>query len=278
LAELQFGSGRRIAAVTSLTSALAVLSELIEHNPDDAAAIAQAAMMETGIADLLPPAQAERHLRGAVDLMDGLQASRPESLSVRRSLAQAWWKLAVAKAALRQPLEAADAFHRSCDLFEGIVRQLATMPDARGAFADASNDLAWSLATFPLSDLRDAQRAMALANQAVAAVPTNPALWNTLGVAQYRAGQGQTALDSLGKSVAMSQGGSPADWFFVAMAHFEMGDDRAAREWYDKACDWMEAHDPQNDEFRRFQSEAAGLLQIGDSEPLPSPPELPEPR
>jgi hypothetical protein len=56
-------------------------------------------------------------------------------------------------------------------------------------------------------------------------------------------------------------GGDPWQWFFLAMAEWQLGNHDAARDWYAKAIDWMEKH-PQivGGETHRFRTEAAKLL------------------
>jgi hypothetical protein len=59
-------------------------------------------------------------------------------------------------------------------------------------------------------------------------------------------------------------GGSPSDWFFLAMAHWHRGEKDRARQWYDKAVDRLEKTPSQNEEPRRFRAEAAALLGVTD--------------
>ena len=58
----------------------------------------------------------------------------------------------------------------------------------------------------------------------------------------------------------LRQGGESADWFFLAMAEWQMGDKDAARVWYDKAVNWMDTKQSDNEELLRFRAEAADLL------------------
>jgi len=80
---------------------------------------------------------------------------------------------------------------------------------------------------------------MRLADQAVALDPQVAAPYNTLGVVCYRAGNWPAAIESLRKSMELSNGGSAFDWFFLAMAHAQLGQLEDAREWYQKAEAWM---------------------------------------
>jgi hypothetical protein len=47
------------------------------------------------------------------------------------------------------------------------------------------------------------------------------------------------------------------------MAQCHLGNKDEARQWYDRAVQWMEKNNPQDEELRRFRTEAAELLAIG---------------
>jgi tetratricopeptide (TPR) repeat protein len=126
------------------------------------------------------------------------------------------------------------------------------------------NDLAWMLATHADPKVRDPRRAVELARKAVALAPKVATYWNTLGTAHYRAGDWKAALDALNKSMELGNGGTSWDWFFVAMAHWQLGHKEEARPMYERAVNWMNANQPQNDELRRFRTEAAKLLGVKD--------------
>ena len=66
----------------------------------------------------------------------------------------------------------------------------------------------------------------------------------------------------------LRKGGDAFDWFFLAMAHWQLGDKAAARKWYDQAVRWMETNKPQNEELLRFRAEAQELLKI-ERKPVP---------
>ena len=86
--------------------------------------------------------------------------------------------------------------------------------------------------------------------------------WNTLGVAQYRAGDWKAAITALDKSMELRKGGDSFDWFFLAMAHYQLGDKKEAGKWYDQALEWEEKNQPKNEELVRFRAEAKDLLKI----------------
>ncbi len=70
------------------------------------------------------------------------------------------------------------------------------------------------------------------------------------------------AVEDLDKS--QKDGGNSWQWFFLAMAHWQLGEKDEARQWYDQAVEWMEQKQPDNDELRRFRVEAAELLGISE--------------
>jgi tetratricopeptide (TPR) repeat protein len=128
--------------------------------------------------------------------------------------------------------------------------------------SEAQNALAWFLAAHPDPSFRDAALAVEVAQRAVEAVPRQGNYWNTLGVAHYRTGDGKAAVAALEKATALRQGGDSSDWFFLAMAHWQLGHAEEARQWYDRAEQWMAQHAPQRADLRRFRAEAAALLQV----------------
>src|SRR5262249_24155019 len=104
--------------------------------------------------------------------------------------------------------------------------------------ATTLNNLAWLLATCPDSTLHDSKRAVELATKTVDLEPTGNN-WNTLGVAQYRAGNWAAAIEGLNKSMELRQGGDALDWFVLAMAEQQRANNDQARELFDKAVEWM---------------------------------------
>jgi tetratricopeptide (TPR) repeat protein len=161
-------------------------------------------------------------------------------------------------------------------LIAGLETALARQPDQRrirGRLARYCNDYAWGLANAPAST-RDPQRALSLARRAVELAPTRDNL-NTLGVAQYRAGQHAEASVTLEKSLAAGKGESDGfDLFFLAMARYRLGRVAQARADFDRALKWRRDHpNPAqpgwSEELDTFEAEARALL-------AGPPPELPD--
>src|SRR5262249_21245506 len=122
--------------------------------------------------------------------------------------------------------------------------------------AAARKNLAWLLATCADPKFRDPAKAVELAKKAVDLAPKDGTFWITLGAARYRAGDWKAALTALHKSMELRNGGDSFDWFFLAMAHWQLGAKDEGRKWYEKAVEWMDRNAKDNDELRRFRREA----------------------
>jgi serine/threonine protein kinase/tetratricopeptide (TPR) repeat protein len=122
--------------------------------------------------------------------------------------------------------------------------------------------LARRLATCPNVKVRNPSRAVELAKKAVELDPNEGDYWNTLGVAHYRGGDGKAAVAALEKSMGLRKGGDSLDWYFLAMAHWQLGEKEEARKWYDRAVEWMQKNKPNDEALRRFHAEAAELLSM----------------
>jgi tetratricopeptide (TPR) repeat protein len=109
--------------------------------------------------------------------------------------------------------------------------------------------------------------------------PGDGAIWNTLGVSYYRAGEWEEARSALYRSMELRNGGEgdAFDWFFLAMIHAKLGYTDRARSLYDKAAEWSRQSAPhtpaispsQIAELSRFQVEAAQILGLPKPEPIP---------
>jgi tetratricopeptide (TPR) repeat protein len=123
-----------------------------------------------------------------------------------------------------------------------------------------SNDFAWFLATCPDARFRSPAQAREQARRAVGASPNDATCWNTLGVACYRCGDWSGAIETFKSHLR----GNSFDFFFLAMAHWRLGEKEEARRWWEKAVQWMDDVKPWDEELRRFRAEAAALLGVND--------------
>ena len=156
-------------------------------------------------------------------------------------------------------------------LFEAIASYRRVIKlDPKNA-ASCSN-LAWYLATAEDIKFRSPKEAVELARKAIELQPENANHWNNLGVAQYRVGQWQSAVEAFQKADALIGGtGDRAHRFFLAMAYWKLGNQTQAHEAYSQAVNWLkEKKFDGGGEQRRFRDEAEQLLGITAS---PIPPE-----
>jgi tetratricopeptide (TPR) repeat protein len=134
--------------------------------------------------------------------------------------------------------------------------------DPKHAFAHYY--LARLLTTCREEKLRDAPRGLEAAWKTVELAPQSGLAWTVLGMAHYRLGEWKAGIKALEKACALydPKGGDAAQWFFLAMAHWQNGERDEAREWYARASRWTDKHGPENELFSRFRAEAAALLEL----------------
>ncbi|MBO0697725.1 MAG: protein kinase [Zavarzinella sp.] len=182
--------------------------------------------------------------------------------------APAHFCLANALRARGKPEEALAHFRRAADLLPNDPNPL--------------NSLAWELTTSSEPKLRDPARAVTLAKKAVELSlkqgddrdqPGRGRLgtyWNTLGVAQYRAGNPEEATDALQKSLDIASGLDRAyvceDWLFLAMANWKLDRTDEARKCYDRGVEWLVKKASKDEKLNRFRKEAAALLGVEEKE------------
>jgi tetratricopeptide (TPR) repeat protein len=128
--------------------------------------------------------------------------------------------------------------------------------------AEAHRGLAWLRANCPDSRFRDLAEAVALANKAAELAPTDGNSWNTQGAVLFRAGHWQAAVTALEKTQAIRNGGDSFTWFFLGMAHWQLGRKDQGRECYDRGVAWMVKNQPDNEELCQFRTEAAELMSV----------------
>lgn len=244
--------------------------------------------------------EAEQEHRQALSLYETLSQSveRLEGERPRRELAWSYWNLGSVLKKSEHLQEAEAAYRQSLALCEKLdadfpadetyrtwagnnTHSLALLLAASGRTGEADelyckllklapknavahNNLAWMLATSLDPRFRDSDRAVELAKKAVDLDPTQGMFHNTLGGAHYRSNDWAAAVGALEKSVELRQGGDSFDWFFLAMAHWQLREKEEARKWYDRAIQWMEKNKPEDEELQRFRAEARELLGVKD--------------
>jgi eukaryotic-like serine/threonine-protein kinase len=154
------------------------------------------------------------------------------------------------------------------EFWEGEVRELLMTPVGPDLFpreqvAESLNRLVWDLVSFPEPNAIDAQTCVQTVEKAIEMMPKASNIWNTLGVAYYRAGDWAGAIKALVKSEALAPDKDfGINGFFLAMAHWRMDQKVKARECYDHAVEWMVKNKRQDAQLLRFRAEAEELLGI----------------
>ena len=102
-----------------------------------------------------------------------------------------------------------------------------------------------------------------MARKAIELPPESAMAWQVLGWSRYRTGDWKASIEALEKSCALQdnpEGGDAFNWFFLAMAHWRLGEQDKARDFYDRAVRWTDKNHPKSEELLRFRAEAAKLL------------------
>jgi Flp pilus assembly protein TadD/serine/threonine protein kinase len=263
LPEAHTNLGNALLEQGKLPEAEAAHRKAIDLNPDYAGAysnLARALSLQRKLAE------AEAAIRKAI----ALRPDHAEAYDNLGNVLLEQGKLPEAEAAIRKAIELKPdlpSAYVNLGVALYLQRRLAEAEAAFGEsvrlnpmFAQSPNDLAWHLANVPDPKQRDGRQAVAFAQLAAKAAPTNGNYWNTLGAAHYRAGNWKEAVAALEKSVELRKGGDSSNWFFLAMAHWKLGEKEEARTWFDRAVQWMDKNQPGNEELGRFRAEAAELL------------------
>jgi tetratricopeptide (TPR) repeat protein len=120
----------------------------------------------------------------------------------------------------------------------------------------------WALSTAADVAERDPIKAVKLAQLAIELHPHFAKIWNNLGVAQYRAGNWQAAVETLEKADSMLPAGDREHRMFLAMAHWQLGDKDKAHARYAQGAAWIALHGKGSEAQGRFRAEAEQLLEI----------------
>lgn len=238
--------------------ALAIHHELNAEFPTVPAFREDLAVCHIGLAHLLQetgrPWEAESAFVDAVSVMERLAADFSGQLDYRCRLARYWYRFGLFLENTGRPQDACSAVRKALDIGRQLVVEA---PQA----ARYQADLAWQLATCPFHELRNVEEAVNLAHQAVELAPHNGNRWITLGIAYYRAGSWAAAVEALSKSREFPEVNIGRDWF-LAMAHWQLGEKDHASRLYHQAVEWMDKNRPKDIELIHFRAEAGAL--IGD--------------
>src|SRR5262249_22057396 len=139
---------------------------------------------------------------------------------------------------------------RKVSLFTEAAESYRRAIRLKPTYVHALNSLAWLLATCPETAFRDPREAVRLAARAVELEPNVMSL-NTLGVARYRASDWRGAIEALSRSAEQNREMKAFDFFFLAAAHWQLGERVLARSWFEEARRWTDQHLPEDEELGR---------------------------
>jgi tetratricopeptide (TPR) repeat protein len=159
------------------------------------------------------------------------------------------------------------SFRRKREVYEDGLRRY------RGNLV-ASHGLACLLATCPDGRLRDPGRAVELGRWLTEEQPGEGKFWGVLGLAYYHAGRCLEAIPALERAARIKGSGDDVacEWFFLAMAHRQLGDLYRSALYYAAAAQWMDKYAPRERGLRRLRAEAAELLGIKETPTTDQPP------
>jgi tetratricopeptide (TPR) repeat protein len=160
--------------------------------------------------------------------------------------------------------QAATAWEHAIEIWASLASTHPQIDGFRIAWCDAVNDLAWLLAVDPDSAVRDPDRSVALAIQVTETLPEVAPYWNTLGAAQFRQGDLIAAIASLERSMALGDGGTAFDHFYLAMALARSGFKERALAVFEEGLVWVEQHAPHHPELLLLRDEARARLERTD--------------
>jgi tetratricopeptide (TPR) repeat protein len=164
------------------------------------------------------------------------------------------------RAALAHLSDAARLYSRLTEGFpkkDDYRRELSWCCFERGWLLAASND----------QQVRQPVLAIDSAKRAVDLAPDDGKHWAALGMAYYRAGQWEAALQPLQEASKHRQPGGRIDLFFLAMAHGRLGRREEGRKWYERAEAWRRQNAPKDGMLAGISREAAQVLGLRGQQP-----------
>jgi serine/threonine protein kinase/tetratricopeptide (TPR) repeat protein len=124
---------------------------------------------------------------------------------------------------------------------------------------------AWALANHPDPKLRNPKQAVEMGKVAVQLGPQFSDSWNNLGVAYYRNGELNAAIEALDRAAEMRLD-RPAyghdEFFWLAMAHWKLGDKAQAYACFDTGDQLFWEYSVDDGSIARIRGEAAEMLGI----------------
>ena len=112
-----------------------------------------------------------------------------------------------------------------------------------------------------MTERRPFEQALTSAKQALKWSPNSSVARSALGVALYRQGKYEEAIEHQLKASA-AFGDSAHQLFHLAMQHWQLGRKVEARDYYDRAVRWMDEHNPNGPALLPLRAEASRVLEV----------------
>jgi tetratricopeptide (TPR) repeat protein len=183
------------------------------------------------------PDEAQQHLRTAATVYEGLLAESPTipRLSDLSELTDAYWLL-IPFAKVGE----ADACHQRVATYARIIANPYFANSAATRPAAQAQREAWAIAGIvdyllvaPVSSARENELALRMAATVVELDGGRAGLWETLGMAYYRAGDYPAAEAAIAKAIEVKHDLSGYREYIIAMIKWHQGDKEQARRHYD---------------------------------------------
>ena len=256
MGELLASSGKPLDAAQYYQRAIDIRENLRDDFPDDKEQQRRLGIeyrrLSVAMRDLGRTQEAEEAIRSSVAIREKLVADHPGVEPHGMDLGNSRYELGLLLHDAHRSDEAAEEFRRAQKLLEQVAEGFPNVAEPQLA-------LARLMCSCPAVQFRDAERAMELAHRVLQHVPSSRMGWHVLGIAHYRAGKWQSAIESLETAMDLGKGGNSSEWFFLAMAHWQLSNKDQARRWFDQATEWMDANKPLDLELRHYRTEAEAL-------------------
>jgi tetratricopeptide (TPR) repeat protein len=213
------------------------------------------------------------HWEAVAEIGEALVRDVPEETAYKKFLRFNCWNLGVSHMKRGELEQAFQYRQRGVELSRQILETAPDNEDYRKSLDDditrlvtVAANLSWRLSTAADPANRDSERAVEVATVATELRPDVANHWSNLGVAQYRAGNWQAAVEALEKVDVMIEGGDRIHRMFFAMAHWQLGDKERARRLYAQGAAWIAEHRKNSEEHNRLRTEAEGLMGITEQD------------
>lgn len=157
-------------------------------------------------------------------------------------------KLAERYVQMKKFPDASDFYRKSLELWSKLADEFPDTPDSHQQLSITRNEMAMFLATCPNLALRDPELAVELASLAVESDSEDEYFESTLGIARYRSGDWQQAVESMAKSREMGLEVEPLDDLYYAMALWQVGRNQESVDLYESVVTLASANDPEANE------------------------------